>query len=157
MLKIRPSGLLPSGSWLEGLFCVWAIYALRLSKRKKAPPANYPKVEGQRGSEVKINRRWLQFLGGFALRWPYVALKSKIALKERGAAHARSAAIQRARAFICGLNVFLNWRCIYRLKGDEWVDRLKDEENKIKEWMIFAELVYVKTVWRKSKKWRNFW
>jgi len=52
MLKIRPSGLLPSGSWLEGLFCVWAIYALRLFKRKKAPPANYPKVEGQRGSEV---------------------------------------------------------------------------------------------------------
>ena len=63
-----PSGLLPSGSWLEGLFCVWAIYALRLSKRKKAPPANCPKTEGQRGSEMKNYRRWFQFFGHYSGR-----------------------------------------------------------------------------------------
>jgi hypothetical protein len=49
----RPSGLLPLGSWLGGFFCVWTIHALRLSKRKKAPPANCPKAEGRRGERMK--------------------------------------------------------------------------------------------------------
>ena len=42
------------GQLAGGLFCVWRIYALRLSKRKKAPPANCPRAEGQRGSEMTI-------------------------------------------------------------------------------------------------------
>jgi len=48
-----PSGLLPSGSRPEGLFCVWTASGHKLPKRKKAPPANCPRAEGQRGSEVK--------------------------------------------------------------------------------------------------------
>ena len=53
--KPSPSGLLSFGSWPEGLFCVWTDSKHKLSKRKKAPPANCPRAEGQRGSEIRNN------------------------------------------------------------------------------------------------------
>ena len=49
-----PSGLLSSGSWPEGLFCVWKASGHKFPKRKKAPPANCRRAEGQRDSELKI-------------------------------------------------------------------------------------------------------
>jgi len=50
-----PSGLLPSGSLPEGLFCVRTASRHKFAKRKKAPPANCRRAEDQRGSELKNN------------------------------------------------------------------------------------------------------